>query len=289
MESIRRVAMYDKATKVRIFIVAFGVLCFPLQALSDDTLPKQPTQSTQRKRVYFSGAYKNSFPDFGALDVKEREFFMPNVRTITKMTMEEGVIANIDNHVSFADYRRPFYNGDYLGFSAGMGYSIGPVRLELVRAHSEFQVKGNIGMANKENASNIALVRDTIILSGNYVVVKNKKIGVSSTTLSVCYDMEGMEQAAPYVCLGVSGNLLDLLNTRKVSYGYQGKIGVGIKLTPDTVLFFGGHYDGILNYHFDPIALTIPKRFNKMPKPSAAEADVRLAYLGGELGIRHAF
>ncbi|MGN7661212.1 MAG: P44/Msp2 family outer membrane protein [Anaplasma sp.] len=287
MESIRRVAMHDKATRVRILIVAFGVLCFPLQALSDDsTLPKQPTQ---KGRVYFSGAYKNSFPNFGALDVNEQASFMPNVKTVTKMSMKEGVIADTGNYLSFADYRQPFYNSDYLGFSAGIGYSIGPVRLELVRAHSEFQVRGNIGMANKENASNIALVRDMVILPDNYVVVKNKKVGISSVTFSVCYDMKDIGPAVPYVCLGANGNLLDLLDTRKVSYGYQGKMGVGIKLTPDTVLFFGGHYDGIFNRHFDPIALTIPEQFNRVPKPSAAKADMRLTYLGGELGIRHAF
>ncbi|ACZ48838.1 outer membrane protein 12 [Anaplasma centrale str. Israel] len=270
---------------VRVWVF-IAILLFPLQALSasDGLLRK-----SKHRRTYFVGAYKSSFPDLGNLGVNEAQLFVPGVTTAARMSMNGSVTADINNHKAFGMYRPPFYSSDYLEFAGSVGYSTGPVRLELERFSSVFETKGGVGSVNKDDACNIALVRTRTIMPGNYVVVENKRIGISSIALNLCYERAQIGAALGYVCVGVSGNKLNLLNTSNVTHGYQGKLGIGIPVAQDMTLFAGTYYHMLHGDRFGPIALVVPGGFNITPKPAAAEADMRIAHFGGEFGVRYAF
>ncbi|WP_262997534.1 P44/Msp2 family outer membrane protein [Anaplasma capra] len=265
---------------------ALAAILFPLHTFASDYLPKKPVPVG---RVYLIGIYKSSFPDFDGLEVSERQLFVPGVGTAVKMSMKGDVIVDVNDYGAFGVYKPPFYSGDYLNFVGGVGYSVGHVRLELERFGSEFAVKGGTGSVNQDDASNIALVRGGVITSGNYVVVENKKVGISSLAFNVCYERGHTDVVLTYACVGVSGNRLNLLNTSSVTHGYQGKIGLGVSVTKNTALLAGAYYHMLHRNSFDPIVLTVPRRFYDMPKPAAAEANMRVAHLGGELGIRYMF
>nr|ABB86391.1 OMP12 [Anaplasma marginale str. St. Maries] len=272
------------SVRVWIFI---AVLLFPPQAFSASNCPLRKFRS--QGRAYLIGAYKSSFPDFGNLKISEGQLSTPGVATVAQMSMNGSVIVDIHNHKAFGPYRPPFYNSDYLEFAGGVGYSAGPVRLELERFHSVFETKGGVGSVNKDDACNIALVRAQTIMPGNYAVVENRKIDVSSVALNLCYEQIQISAALGYVCVGVSGNRLSLLNTGDVTHGYQGKMGVGIPMTRGVTLFIGTYYHMLYSSRFSSVALVVPERFDVVPKPVAAKANMRIAHFGGEFGARYMF
>lgn len=285
MESMMRATKKDcVAVKVWVFI---AVLLFPPQAFSAGDCPLRKFGS--QGRAYLVGAYKSSFPDFGNLRVSEGQLSMPGVATVARMSMNGSVIVDINNHRAFGTYKPPFYSSDYLEFAGGVGYSTGPVRLELERFRSVFETKGGVGSVNKDDACNIALVRAKAIMPGNYAVVENRKIDVSSIALNLCYEQIQIGAALGYMCVGISGNMLNLLNAGDVTHGYQGKIGVGIPMAQGVTLFVGTYYHMLHNSHFRSAALAVPERFDVAPKPVAAEANMRIAHFGGELGARYMF
>ncbi|MFV9838812.1 MAG: P44/Msp2 family outer membrane protein [Aaplasma endosymbiont of Hyalomma asiaticum] len=268
--------------------VAFLMLSLiPFQAFSHDL---EHTEKS-RKSLYLSGSYKSSFSNFGSLDVAESASNVPQVGTAVKMSMKGGAVANINNHGLFVPYRTAFYENDYFGFSGSIGYSMGAFRIEIEKIKSEFRVRGGNGSVHEDDSSYIALVRAEPITASNYVVVKNKKIGISSVVFNVCYDINAQsDPIVSYLCFGISGNALDILETRKVTHGYYGKIGMGVLVTNDVVLFLGGYYHMLHDHDFGSLKLIIPTAAAALrPLPTTAHAKIDLAYLGGEIGLRYSF
>ena len=268
--------------------VAFLMLSFiPFQAFSHDS---EYTEKS-KKSLYFSGSYKSSFSNFGSLDIEESASNVPQVGTAVKMSMKGGAVTNINDHRSFGPYRTAFYENDYFGFSGSIGYSMGAFRVEIEKIQSEFRVRGGNGSIHEDDPSYIALVRAEPITDSNYVVVKNKKIGISSVTFNVCYDINAQsDPIVSYLCLGISGNAINILETRKVTHGYYGKIGVGMLVTDDVVLFLGGYYHMLHDNDFGSLKLIVPTAAAALrPLPTTAHAKIDLAYLGGEIGLRYSF
>ncbi|MEH0831244.1 P44/Msp2 family outer membrane protein [Anaplasma bovis] len=240
--------------------------------------------------LYFSSSYRSSFPNFGNLEVEEANNFVPGVGTVMKMSMQGSVTVDTDNEKSFTTYRSSFYDNDYFGFSGSIGYRIGDIRMEFESFHNEFNVRGAAGSMHEDDPAYIALVRGKAISKTNYVLVKNEKIGVSSITFNVCCDIRSKhDPIVSYVCMGISGNVIDILDTSEVTHGYYGKMGVGIAVTDDALLFIGGYYHAMHRDTFDNIKLIVPSANGMDPRPTFASAKISTAYLGGEIGVRYMF
>lgn len=284
MELIKNRVMVRK--EMAKTVVFFMLSLFPFQAFSHDSGDTEKPM----KSLYFSGAYKSSFSNFGSLDIEESASNVPQVGTAAKMSMKGGVVVNINDHNSFGPYRTAFYENDYFGFSGSIGYSIGSLRIELEKMKSEFRVRGGNGSVHEDDPSYIALVRAEPITANNYVVVKNKKVGISSVAFNVCYDINAKyDPIVSYLCLGLSGNALNIFETKKVTHGYYSKIGVGVLVTEKVVLFLGGYYHILHDSDFGSLKLIVPTAAVLRPLPTTAHAKMDLAYLGGEIGLRYSF
>ncbi|MDB1135512.1 P44/Msp2 family outer membrane protein [Candidatus Anaplasma sp. TIGMIC] len=288
MKLIEKVMRQKSVAEVVVF---FMVLFVPFQAFSySATYNAQQKDVKSSNRLYFSGAYRSSFPNFGSLEVEESSTYVPNKGTVQKMSMKGGVIVDINDPHSFGPYREALYENNYYGYAGSIGYSIGAFRIELEGVRNEFKVRGSSGSIHEDDPSYIALVRSEYVSKANYVVVKNKKVAVSSVVFNVCYDIKAKaDPIVSYLCFGVSGNAIDILETRKMSHGYYGKMGVGVVVTDDVVLSVGGYYHMIHNNNFHGIKVMVPSAAAMQPLPNTAHAKMSIAYLGGEVSLRYSF
>ncbi|QJC27956.1 P44/Msp2 family outer membrane protein, omp subset [Anaplasma platys] len=265
-------------------VVLCVMVCAPPQAFSCDG------DNVKANRFYVSGSYRSSFPSFSNLDVAESKTYVPDVMTVTKMSMRGDATADINDRLAFAPYRPAYYENDYFGFSGSAGVLVGSWRIELEGTRNTFPVRGGEGSVREDNASYTALVRGEEITASNYIVVRNKKIGIETVALNVCYDIKAnTDPVISYMCFGVSGNSLNLLETKKLVHGYQGKIGVGVHVTPNVVMFLGGYYHTLHGSNYEGMKVIVPEHAALYPKATSAQAKMSIAYLGGEVGLRYAF
>ncbi|MDD9361478.1 MAG: P44/Msp2 family outer membrane protein, partial [Anaplasma sp.] len=233
-----------------------------------------------------------SVPNFGSLEVEESNSYVPNVGTVLRKSIKGNVLVNIEKHKSFDAYKEEFYSNDYFGFSGSIGYSINNFRIEVEGMNSEFKIKAGKGSVHEDDAFYVALVRERTISNNNYVVVKNKSLAVTSVALSLCYDIKAVtDTIISYLCFGVTGNAVDLLETRKLTHGYYGRIGAGFLVTRDIMLSVGGYYHRLHANDFSGLKLFIPaEAANEMrPLPTSAHAKMNIAYLGAEMSLRYYF
>ena len=281
MELMTRITRLGGITANALLCV---MVCAPPQAFSCDG------GNVKENRFYVSGSYKSSFPNFGSLDVAESRTYVPNAMTMTKMSMRGDATKDINDWRAFSSYRPAYYENDYFGFSGSAGVMVGSWRIELEGTRNTFPVRSGDNSVREDNASYTALVRKDHITSSNYVVVSHKKVGLETLALNVCYDIKAnTDPVISYICLGVSGNSLNLLDTKKLVHGYQGKIGVGVHVTSDVVMFLGGYYHALHGSNYESMNIIVPNGALLKPKATSAQAKMSIAYLGGEVGLRYAF
>ncbi|UQD54277.1 P44/Msp2 family outer membrane protein [Anaplasma phagocytophilum] len=286
MKLVERIVGRKSVSALVIFCM---ILCVPFQAFSHESTDNFKSKN----RLYFAGTYKISVPNFGSLEVEESNSHVPNVGTVLRKSMKGNVLVSIEKHKSFdAYYKEEFYSNDYFGFSGSIGYAINNFRIEVEGMNSEFKIKAGKGSVHKDDAFYIALVRERTISNNNYVVVKNKSVAVTSVALSLCYDIKSLSDIViSYLCFGVSGNAVDLLETRKLTHGYYGRIGAGFLVTRDILLSVGGYYHRLHANEFSGLKLFIPASTARemRPAPTSAHAKMDIAYLGVEMSLRYSF
>ncbi|WDM85438.1 P44/Msp2 family outer membrane protein [Ehrlichia sp. JZT12] len=254
-------------------------------------IPIDFSNESEMVGFYASGHYNVEFPRFSPISVK----YKPtdgSEQELTLFTLKEDTQETDfkkSNEFNTKSGYTPVYNRNYIGFSGGVGYSGGGIRVEVEGAFTRFDVDKQ-KYTYKDNHRYFASCKTTTLESnsqGNYVVMKNEGFRVISLTFNACYDMiVGNSSLIPSACVGIGQGITYFLGATNIHTIFQAKLGLGFLISPKTIIFTNGYYVKTKDNAFTNLTVQYPVEITTVPKHIDPIAYFYSDYCGGEIGLR---
>ena len=273
------------------FVFSFAIL-LAHNALSSP-IPIDFSKESEMVGFYASGHYKIEFPRFSPISVKYKHTDNTE-KELTLFTLKENIeasAANLKLKESFNDQSgyTPVYNRNYLGFSGTVGYSAGGIRVEVEGAFTRFDVDKQ-KYKHSDNHRYFALCKEAAMKNsgnGDYVVMKNEGFRSISLMFNACYDMiMGNSSLMPSVCVGIGQDITSFLGATNIHTIFQAKLGLGLLISPKTIVFANGYYVKTKDNDFTNLTVQYPVELSSAPKHIDPVVYFYADYYGGEVGLR---
>ena len=246
--------------------------------------------------LYFTGQYKPSIPHFTNFSVKEA-----NVETKQLFRLKHNATSiptDIKISSNFTVLYSETFQENIVSFSGAVGYlpPEGP-RVEIEGSYEKFDIKNPKNDLIKDAFRYIALAREVsssspqTLFNNKYVIMRNDGISIISIILNLCYDffINKSSTTSPYICAGFGGNFIELFNSVRPKFAYQGKLGINHPLSSNVILFVDGYYHKVMGNKFKHLSVQHIFDDSTAPKATSAIATINIEYFGAELGLKFIF
>ncbi|WDM85431.1 P44/Msp2 family outer membrane protein [Ehrlichia sp. JZT12] len=297
------------SNKKIFFVIRSLLICstlfLPIQSFSEINNNNRPFG------LYIAGQYKPSISYFTNFSIKETHVqpkeilsLKNDVTSITTDVMKELGNFNVP-------YSATFQN-NIAGFSGTVGCltSEGP-RVEIEGSYEKFDIKSPKNNKIEDAFRYFALTRNTKEEKiTKHVVMRNNGISITSIVLNGCYDFSASKsrRISPYMCVGFGGDFIELFDSVRVKFAYQGKLGINYPLSSNIILFVDGYYHRVIGNQFKhlsvqhviDLSINESKQFNgiqlrsvpketSFPRATSAIATLTIKHFGGGFGLKFIF
>ncbi|CEI84722.1 Surface antigen msp4 [Ehrlichia minasensis] len=277
-----------------IGIVFSFIALFASNAFSSP-VPIDFSNESEMAGFYASAQYNIGFPKFSPISAKYKTD-EKSEKELTLFSLKEE-IETIDLKKA-ADFKKgysPVYNRSYTGFSGAIGYSGGGLRVELEGSFTRFDVDKQ-KYKNPDGHRYFALSKDSEIKSSdnppppkenNYVVMKNEGFNAISLMFNACYDMIiGSSSIVPNACIGIGQGIIKFLGGTNIHTLFKAKLGLGLLISPKTILFANGYYVKSKDNAFTNLSVQYPVEISAAPKHIDPTVYFNADNYGCEVGLR---
>ena len=263
---------------------------------------------------YITIKYQPSISNFRNFHIKETDFdtsepigLKTSVRNIENSTL--NTYHNFYASEESDSYKS--YGNDLLGFGASIGLLAKNLRVEFEGSYKRFDIKHFVNYVARDGdryfsiprqtalsvtpmgGENMTFIADSTTCLG-YTVAKNTGITIASNMINLCYDLIKHNNFTPYVCLGIGGNFIEVFDSMRIKFAYQGRVGISYPITSKLILSISGQYHKVVGNKFKLLPLNQPVPLRRVSK-GQEEQDVTalltldLGYFSGDIGLSFMF
>ncbi|MGN7618831.1 MAG: P44/Msp2 family outer membrane protein [Ehrlichia sp.] len=268
--------------KKAIVMCMLVFLLLPMKSVSG--LVDVVERDAQTSNVYISSQYKPGISNF-------RSFSIQEVNPQTKSSAGSGEVVESANNIlklnsGMIDHYNIHLQGKNSSFSGAAGYSSKGLRLELEGAYEEFCIRdsGNPLTVNS-NGHRVRYADDF----QNFGVTSDR-LSLASIMVNTCYDvLVHGSPIVPYICTGIGGDMIRLLNTTYLKFAYQAKLGISYKISGSILLFSDIYYHKVTGKEFKNLYVQYLSDVDNLQSVISAPAGFNIGCFGSEVGIRFTF
>nr|ABO36244.1 Omp-1-4 [Ehrlichia ewingii] len=256
---------------------------------------------------YITVSYQPSMSNFRNFHIKETNFDTKDpIGLIRSARSTEPSVLKINTHFYKPQQSDSYksYGNDLLGFSTSIGLLVKNLRMEFEGSYKKFDIKRLVNYASRDGHRYFAIPRDTFFNNSipyafnAYTVAKNNGLSIISNMINLCYESIKYNNFMPYICLGAGGDFIELFDSMRIKFAYQGKLGVSYPLTSNLVLAISGQYHKVVGdkFKFLPLMLSPSTPRRRIPPQSSSEVQdatglltLDLGYFSADIGLRFMF
>ncbi|MGN7618829.1 MAG: P44/Msp2 family outer membrane protein [Ehrlichia sp.] len=270
----------------KVFILIFAVSLLPPSSLF---ALDNGFSGNDAGRIYITGQYKPSIPQFSKFSIKEASNGVIVPKSLNK-DVQDLTLYTLRLSDSFTLPYNPTYKKSLLGLGGVVGYAIGNFRVEFEAFYEKFNVNTPTGYYAGDNYQYFSVQSK---VPGRHYIMKNTGITLSPALINVCYDIsrEQLGNVSPYLCFGFGVDLIDFLDKVSLKLSYQAKVGVSYSISKNLAFFIDGSFHGHLGNQFSDLLLDYPSytaSHDDLPFTSAS-AKLNINLMSTNIGIKFIF
>ncbi|AHC39603.1 P44/Msp2 family outer membrane protein [Ehrlichia muris] len=259
---------------------------------------------------YITIKYQPTVSHFKNFHIKETDFDSAEPVGLNKYVTNTGFSA-LSNNFNFSmphqtdSYKS--YKNDLLGLGLSIGLLVRNFRVEFEGSYKSFDTKRLAYYQAKEGHTYFAIPRHLLYgfmplkettsssYSQGYLIAKSNGISIISNIINLCRETK-YKSFTPYICLGVGGDFIEIFDTMRIKFAYQGKVGISYPITSKLVLSINGQYHKIIGDKFKLLPVFLPVSLksstgntNEEQLNATALLTLNLEHFSSEIGLSFVF